>query len=100
MSKFNSSNRYMTKGIEEALPLYTIIILWELVDRRKQHTEMDYLQIFTLKSENGIQRIIHEQEQPTPFKDEYTFMFPHIIDEKIYIIDDGDHETMLLASEY
>ena len=100
MADFNSGKRYMTRGIEETVPLYTMIILWELIDRRKAHTTMDYLQIFTLKTENGVQRIIHEQEQPKAFRDEYTFVFPNSIDEKIYIIDDGDYETMLLSSEY
>ncbi len=100
MAEFNSGKRYITRGIEANVPLYIMAILWELVDRRKAHTRMDYLQIFTLNAKNGIQHIIHEQEQPKPFKDEYTFRFPDCIDEKIYIIDDTDHETMLLSSEY
>lgn len=97
---FNSKNRYITKGIESSVPLYLIMILWELIDREKQNTRLDYLQIFRLSKENGKQRIVHEQEQPKPFKKTYVYRMPEIFTGKIYVIDDGDHETMLLAEEY
>ena len=97
---FNSKNRYITKGIESSVPLYLIMILWELIDREKQNIKRDYLQIFRLSKENGKQRIVHEQEQPKPFKKTYVYRMPETFTGKIYVIDDGDHETMLLAEEY
>ena len=97
---FDSKNRYITKGIESSVPLYLIMILWELIDREKQNTKLDYLQIFRLSTENGKQRIVHEQEQPKPFKKTYLYHMPETFTGKIYVIDDGDHETMLLAEEY
>lgn len=97
---FDSKNRYITKGIESSVPLYLIMILWELIDREKQNTRLDYLQIFRLSTENGKQRIVHEQEQPRPFKKTYVYRMPETFTGKIYVIDDGDHETMLLAEEY
>lgn len=97
---FDSKNRYITKGIESSVPLYLIMILWELIDREKQNTRLDYLQIFRLSKENGKQRIVHEQEQPKPFKKAYVYRMPETFTGKIYVIDDGDHETMLLAEEY
>ena len=46
-----------------------------------------------------MQKIIHEQEQPQ-FKREYHIPTNHPITAKVYIIDDGEHSTMLLAEEY
>ena len=97
---FDSKNRYITKGIESSVPLYLIMILWELIDREKQNTKLDYLQIFRLSKENGKQRIVHEQEQHKPFKKTYVYRMLETFTGKIYVIDDGDHETMLLAEEY
>lgn len=97
---FDSKNRYITSGIESSVPLYLIMILWELIDREKQNNKLDYLQIFRLSKENGRQRIVHEQEQPKPFKKTYMYRMPETFTGKIYVIDDGDHETMLLAEEY
>lgn len=97
---FDSKNRYITKGIESSVSLYLIMILWELIDREKQNTKLDYLQILRLSKENGKQRIVHEQEQPKPFKKTYVYRMPETFTGKIYVIDDGDHETMLLAEEY
>lgn len=97
---FDSKNRYITSGIESSVPLYLIMILWELIDREKQNTKLDYLKIFRLSKENGKQRIVHEQEQPKPFKKTYVYRMPETFTGKIYVIDDGDHETMLLAEEY
>ena len=97
---FDSKNRYITSGIESSVPLYLIMILWELIDCEKQNTKLDYLQIFRLSKENGKQRIVHEQEQPKPFKKTYVYRMPETFTGKIYAIDDRDHETMLLAEEY
>lgn len=97
---FDSKNRYITSGIESSVPLYLIMIFWELIDREKQNIKLDYLQIFRLSKENGKQRIVHEQEQPKPFKKTYVYRMPETFTGKIYVIDDGDHETMLLAEEY
>ena len=91
---------YITKGIESSVPLYLIMILWKLIDREKQNTKLDYLQIFRLSKENGKQRIVHEQEQPKPFKKTYVYRMPETFTGKIYVIGDGDYETMLLAEEY
>lgn len=55
--------------------------------------------IFRLSESNGKQKIIHEQEVPE-FKREYLLAFPNLVNAKVYVIDDGDHCTMLLAEEY
>lgn len=97
---FSSGKRYITRGVENNVPLYLIMIMWELIDREKQNTALDYLQIFRLSTEDNKQKIVHEQEQPKPFKKTYVYRMPETFTGKIYVIDDGDHETMLLAEEY
>ena len=57
------------------------------------------MQIFRLSESNGKQRIVHEQEVPE-YKREYLLAFPEPVNAKVYVIDDGDHCTMLLAEEY
>lgn len=60
----------------------------------------DYLQVFNLSVENGLQVIHHTSEQP---EFDMTYILTTVntdITEKIYIIDDGEQCTMLLAEEY
>ena len=97
---FSSGKRYITRGVENNVPLYLTMIMWELIDREKQNTALDYLQIFRLSTEDNKQKIVHEQEQPKPFKKTYVYRMPETFTGKIYVIDDGNHETMLLADEY
>ena len=94
---FNNS-RYITKGINEELPLSIQILLWSLVDSLL--IEKDYLQIFTIKIIRGnLLEITHSQEKPV-----YTQTIQTIGDidrnMKVYIIDDGEYSTMLFAEEY
>ena len=91
-------NRYLTRGVNENIPLELQIFMWEAVNRLPE--ERDYLQVFNLSVENGLQVIKHTSEQP---KHEMTYVltcFAEAIKAKVYIIDDGDHCTMLLAEEY
>lgn len=97
---FSSGKRYITRGVENNVPLYLTMIMWELIDREKQNIALDYLQIFRLSTEDNKQKIVHEQEQPKPFKKTYVYRMPETFTGKIYVIDDGDHKTMLLVDEY
>lgn len=45
------------------------------------------------------QHIVRTQEQP-PYRYELDVPCTDSVDEKVYVIDDGTHSTMLLASEY
>ena len=92
------NNRYLTRGVSERIPLELQLLMWNTLNAIPE--PKDYFQVFRLSVLNGIQRIEHEQEQP-PFKRKY--LLPTVempITEKVYIIDDGDHSTMLLAEEY
>ncbi len=90
--------RYVTRGINAEIPLDLQLVLWKMIDEMEV-AQKDYLQVFTLSSENSEQMIIHEQEQPD-YRKEYVFSTDRLVNAKIFVIDDGDHSTMLLAEEY
>lgn len=63
----------------------------------------DYLQVFDLSivenDKKKLQKIIHSQEEPE-YRKEYILEFADPVETKIFVIDDEDHSTMLLAEEY
>ena len=96
-----SKGRYLTRGVDNEIPLALQIFLWECIDALPE--ERDYLQVFELSAtESGQQKIIHKQEQPE-YRAEYVITEEHApkaVTSKIFVIDDGEHCTMLLAEEY
>ena len=96
-----TNERYLTRGINAEIPPITQLLLWQMIRaRRMQGVELDYLQVFQLSDDNGVQKIIHAQERP-PFQGEAVLIgVDPIVTAKIYVIDDGDHSTMMLAEEY
>ena len=90
--------RLATSNIMREIPFAWQLLLWTLVD--KIPIEQDYLQIFELSEENGLQKVIHTQEWP-PYRKEYFFapLF-RTVTSRIYIINDETHATMLFAHEY
>jgi hypothetical protein len=98
MGKF-AGKRYLTRGIHEHLDITLQIILWQMIERLE--IEVDYLQVFEIEQlPNSMLKIIHKQEVP-----EYrsTVIFPGEIQSrklKIFVIDDHEYSTMLLAEEY
>lgn len=95
--------KYISKRIKDKLPQELILILWNLIEEARQHTQLDYLQIFHLSKVtiDGItmQKVTHLQEKPE-YKNEAFLLCSHAINNKIYCIDDETHSTMLLANEY
>ena len=91
------TNRYITKGVQSEIPAVLQIFMWDCISALPE--PKDYLQIFRLSSVDGKQKIVHEQEQPE-FKREYILNLPEPVNAKVYVIDDVDHCTMLLAEEY
>ena len=92
------NQRYLTRGVQDTIPPELQLLMWNALEAVPE--PKDYFQILRLFVLNGIQCIEHQQEQP-PFKREY--LLPTVenpITAKVYIIDDGDHRTMLLAEEY
>lgn len=103
---FESQNRYLTCGIDQRLPQELQRLIWTSIDMRVllAKEKIDYLQVFTFKKiDDEILALHHEQEQPPMLNVHYTNYRPEyeeILNEKIYVIDDGDHSTMLFAYEY
>ena len=90
-----SNQRYLTCGVYSEIPIELQLFMWECIDRLPENR--DYFQVFELENLNGIQRITHFSEQP-----EYSmqYLLPAIVNPvmaKVYVIDDRDHSTMLLA---
>ena len=103
---FEPQNRYVTCGIDQRLPQDLQRLIWTSIDARIlfSNEKIDYLQVFTFKKNAGeILALHHEQEHPPMLNVHYTNYRPEyeeILHEKIFVIDDGDHSTMLFAYEY
>ena len=93
-----NKGRYLSRGVNDSIPLELQIFMWGAIDQMPE--PKDYLQVFRLSVENGLQVIHHATEQPE-FDMTYILAAANAsIAEKVYVIDDGEHCTMLLASEY
>ena len=90
--------RFMTSGVAARIPVWLQNLLWHLRDTM-QVEQRDYLQVFELTRSEDAQTIIHTQEQPD-YRKELVVPAADAVTEKIYIIEDTDHVTMLLAEEY
>lgn len=100
--KLFTNARYMTRGVASTLNPMLIALLWELVDNLPD--ERDYLQVFDLSPVADSQKIVHRAEEPAHIE-EYAVPLKNLaadeaVIDKVYIIDDGEHSTMLLADEY
>ena len=91
------NSRYLTCGVDNSIPLEIQLFLWDCVDRLPE--PRDHLQVFDLKPVGSLQSITHRSEEPE-YHVEYLIPSENPITEKLYVIDDGDHSTMLLANEY
>ena len=103
---FEPQNRYVTCGIDQRLPQDLQRLIGTSIDARIlfSNEKIDYLQVFTFKKIDGeILALHHEQEEPPMLNVHYTNYRPEydeILHEKVFVIDDGDHSTMLFAYEY
>ena len=94
--------RLVTRGVVETIPPEVQMFLWSLLDSliAKRTVEVDYLQVFELMGVEGQQTIIHRQEMPD-YQAIYQFdKVENPLQHKIYVIDDIEYSTMMLADEY
>ena len=91
------NKRFLTRGVQAELPVELQLFLWNCIDQLPE--ERDYFQVFKLDVSNGKQHIHHFFEQPE-YSKEYQISTEKPITAKVYVIDDIDHSTMLLAEEY
>ena len=101
---FDNGSRYVTRGVGNRIPLDIQIFMWQLIEDLKDTVgEIDYLQVFDISIVNETEktvRIIHSQEVPQ-YKRIWIVKASEPCDnEKIFVIDDDTHSTMLLAEEY
>ena len=102
--KFDSQ-KYITSGVRERIPLEIQLMMFRSIGfmRKKTDDQLDYLQVFKLETlgeeGNYLLSIRHEQEVPEA-KIDIVVPVADPINEKLYVIDDVDHVTMLLAEEY
>ncbi|QJS19235.1 DUF960 family protein [Turicibacter sanguinis] len=88
--------RYITSGVNEQISI-DIQQCYEVV---KATGKYDYLQVFELKQvAEHTQQIEHRQEVPE-YNQVYQLRSINPIEQKIFIIDEGEYATMLLAEEY
>ena len=105
---FDPTTRYQTQGIATELPKEIAAQMWYSIDTQLQlGKKLDPFQIFkTEKVGDAVLAIHHEQEidgkQMTliVLYSEYRPEYEHIIGKTVYVIDDGDHSTILFAYEY
>ena len=101
---FDNVSRYITRGVGNRIPLDIQIFIWQLIEDLKDTVgKVDYLQVFDIsiadKTEETV-RIIHSQEVPQYKKIWIVKASEPCDNEKIFVIDDDTHSTMLLAEEY
>ena len=90
--------RVVTTNCDSRVPLSTQLAMWWMYDNTGAE-ERDYFHVFELTAKEGCQEIFHYQEQPE-WKETLISFTDEAVTEKVYIINDGDHETMLLAEDY
>ncbi len=91
------NKRFLTRGVQAEIPMELQLFLWNCIDQLPE--ERDYFQVFKFDVRNGKQHIHHFSEQPE-YSKEYTIDLANPVNQKVYVIDDIDHSTMLLAEEY
>ena len=90
-------NRYATAQICEKVSPRLQAFMWMCIDFL--NVDADYLQVFELSEEQGMQKIVHKQEMPE-YSKEYLIPCAKPLSAKIFVIDDGEYATMLFADEY
>ncbi len=91
------NSRYLTRGVQSEIPPALQLFLWNCIDNLPE--PKDYFQVFELSQSGCLQTIHHFSEQPE-YHMHYCIPEKHLISAKVYVIDDTEHSTMLLAEEY
>lgn len=99
------NNRYVTRGVNAEVDVRLQLLMWSLIDKLNngEDTDIDYLQVFNICKKDNKILIEHSQEVPE-YKKLYEIKNVNDIEVnhklKLFVIDDVDHSTMLLAQEY
>lgn len=97
-------HQYKTSGVDHYVPQEVQLAIWSYIDsRRNQQIPFDYLLVFELKpsQKDGVKMQLIDCHQEVPeHRDEISVICEEPISEKLFLIDDIDHVTLLLATEY
>lgn len=94
-----NGQRYLTRGVQEQVSIPLQVTLWRMIENLK--IEVDYLQIFEIEQISDDQiKITHKQEEPQYEKVTVKSGMIASTHLKIYVIDEYEYSTMLLAKEY
>lgn len=97
--------QYATRGVANQLGLDVQVLLWSLIDMRKEMgIEIDYLQVFELsviqKDGIDIQYVIHRQECPPAVDNYYVPLLETTTQITVWVMDGDEYCMMLLPEEY
>lgn len=103
----SKEKRYLTKGVDLDVPKEVQMFCWQLIDGivKEEISTIDYLQIFEFKKdlEEKTLIVIHKQEEPSYQKSSVLKLEGNLLKfevSKLWVIDDGENQTMLLPEEY
>lgn len=96
--------KFKTSGVDHYVPEEVQLAIWSYIESRRDHKiPLDYFQAFNLKpsKKDGVKVQLIECHQEVPeHRDELSVICEEPIYEKLFLIDDVDHVTLLLAKEY
>lgn len=101
----NQEKRFITKGIDIKNPKEIQVVCWQLADNlvKEKEIEVDYLQVFEIEqTQEGKLLVIHRQEEPEYQKQYELKLEESIVNfdvSKLWLIADGENQTMLLPKE-
>ena len=98
----SKNNRYVTRGVDDLVPVETQFYQWSLIDEQVQkRNEVDYFQKFELKATEEGQEIFHSQEEPQ-WSRKTLLEIPKecCVNKVIWVIDSEEYQTMLFPEEY
>lgn len=97
-------NKFVTIGIQSEVPTELVHLIFEEIDKLvKSGKEVDYLQVFDIKviePKIGLIEITHSQEVPEYEVSIFVDGVNLVEDLKIFVMDENDNATMMLAWEY
>lgn len=97
---FNSGKRYITDKIQKSIDTSLQIIIWNIIDEANIKENLDGTQIFSLSpTSDGQQTLTHFSQNPNIYQT-FTFLMSKPIYSKIYVVDNGNYELMMLDTEY
>ncbi|MFC5735897.1 DUF960 family protein [Cytobacillus gottheilii] len=99
---FEPKQVYITKGVQESVKPEIITGMMDSIMEFKKNIVVDYLQVFDIAvSQNGKTTYVeHSQEEPPCRKQLMISNISNKFVGQIFIIDDGNCITVMLAEEY